>query len=133
MAAGLLAGIIGLGIGLPASTFWPGGITASRFGLTVVGACPIPAFDITIRANGTVGLRRKTHRITAEEVRALVEPGLEAIIIGNGWDQGSLVDPGVVAQGGILVEVLRTEEAFKRYNALRAQGKRVALIAHTTC
>ncbi|MBI4605635.1 MAG: hypothetical protein HY721_27025 [Planctomycetes bacterium] len=132
-----LIAVVALAWGLPASMVWPGGIACSRFGLTVVGLFPLPLFDFTIGAGGGVWLREKSHLVTSFELRARLEPGLEVIVVANGWhgalkvDRDALAAPGLAP--GVTVEVLRTPEAFARYNELRRAGRRVALIAHTTC
>ncbi len=118
---------------LPLSTLWPGGITTSRFGLTVVGVCPIPVFDITISSGGVLWFRDKSHTITVEEVTPLVESGIDQIIIGTGWNGVAKVKPEVLELQGVKIEVLKTADAFAEYNRLRREGKLVALLAHTTC
>jgi hypothetical protein len=115
------------------SAIWPGGIRYSRFGLTVVGAVPIPLIDFTIGPGGVPGYRTKSHRITRAELETLVAPGLEHLIIADGWHRAARVDSDARSFPGVTVEILATPDAFARYNALRKQGKRVALLAHTTC
>ncbi|MBI2899850.1 MAG: hypothetical protein HYY17_06680 [Planctomycetes bacterium] len=117
---------------LPLSTLRPGGITTSGFGYTVVGACPIPAFDFTISGRGTIAPRNKTHHVTAEEVRPLAE-NADEVVIGTGWQGVAEVDADVLRLPKVTVHVMKTPEAFELYNRLRKQGKRVALLAHTTC
>lgn len=122
----------------PASTLWPGGLTHARFGLTVVGLCPIPLFDVVIRSDGRVWFRNKTHHVTVEEARAVLRPDTEHLIVANGWDGAVRVDPEVVSLGakskaGLTVEVLRTGEAVERFRRLRGLGVRVALLLHSTC
>lgn len=121
----------------PGSAMRPGGITHARFGLTVVGLLPVPLFDVTIRSDGRPGLRDKTHRVTLDEARGMVDAGTEVLIIANGWDGVVWVDPGVLTPGalpaGVVVEVLRTGEAVRRYRHLRREGRRVALLLHSTC
>ena len=125
--------LLALAVIVPLSTRWPGGVSYARFAFTVVGACPIPALDFTIDAGGWISWRSKSHRITLAEVAPLLEGAPEVLVIANGWDGVARVDPEVLQVTGPSVEVLRTEAAFLRYNQLRAQGRRVALLAHTTC
>ncbi|GEM_PF-3546317 len=135
-ASALLSSLLAVLVLLPASALWPGGITHARFGLTVVGLLPVPLFDVTIRSDGRPGLRDKTHRVTLEEAREMVDAGTEILIIANGWDGAVRVDPEVLSPGalpGVIVEVLRTGEAVARYRQLRRQGSKVALLLHSTC
>ncbi len=135
-ASALLAILLALVVVPPASTIWPGGITHAQFGLTVVGLCPIPLFDVTIGSDGRPGFRDKTHRVTLAEARELAHAGPEILIIANGWDGAVRVDPEVLSPGalpGVIVEVLRTGEAVARYRQLRREGRKVALLLHSTC
>lgn len=120
-------------LGVPASAVIPGGIRHARFGITVVGACPIPAFDLSIRADGRVWFRNKSHSITAAELRRLADPGVEFILVATGWDGAAQVEPEAFRIPGVAIEALRTGEAVQRYRELRRQGKRVALLLHSTC
>lgn len=130
---GLAWMIIAAAVVLPASAFWPGGVTYARFGFTVVGACPIPAFDFSITEAGWISACTKSHRITLAEASALTASGAEILIIATGWDQVARVDAEVLKMPRVAVEVLPTGAAFQRYNKLRREGRRVALLAHTTC
>ncbi len=133
MAAVLQILLLLLLIGLPGSAVKPGGISHARFGLTVLGACPIPFFDLSIRADGRVWFRNKSHDITATEVRLLADPGVEQILVATGWDGVAKVDPEAFKIPGVEVEALKTGEAVERYRELKRQGKRVAILIHSTC
>ncbi len=132
-AAVLLLLVTALAVGPPASATWPGGITLARFGWTVIGAFPVPVFDLRITAGGLVWFRKKTHRVTRKEVAVLLEPDLEVLIIGNGWNGAAAVDDEVRNLPGIRVEILKTPEAVDLYNRLRREGRRVAILLHSTC
>jgi len=110
-------------------------IPAARFGLTVYGMIPVPALDITVDRRGSLGLRRKSHRITREEIEALLAPGVEVVVIGDGWDRAAKVDPEVFELSDrVEIRVLSTPEAFAAFEALsRERRGRVVLLAHTTC
>ena len=114
------------------SVAW-GQVTYSRFGLTVVGALPIPVLDFIIDSNGVLWFRDKTHQITIAEVRPLVDESTEILIIGNGWHGAAKVEEAILDEFGARVRVLRTGEALKAFNSHRAAGRRVALLVHTTC
>lgn len=136
-AAALLMSLVAVSLLVPASALWPGGVTHARFGLTVVGFLPVPLFDVTIRSDGRPGFRDKTHRVTLDEAHGMVDAETEVLIIANGWDGAVRVDPDVLAPGalpgGTVVEVLRTGQAVERYRQLRGEGRRVALLLHSTC
>jgi hypothetical protein len=119
-------------LGAAAGSWFRGDITSARFGLTVRGLLPIPMLDITIDANGRLGLRRKDHQITAQELRALAE-GADVVVIATGWEGGAQVEAAALSIPRVEVHALKTGEAFAEYNRLRASGRKVALLAHTTC
>jgi len=116
-----------------ASMAYPGRITYDHFGLTVYGLLPIPYLDVTINKHGVLWFRTKTHEMTVEEVRPMVDSDVEVVVIGIGWDRLVQVDPAVRQLAGGAVEVLATPDAFARYNRLRNEGRSVVLLAHTTC
>ncbi len=114
------------------SVRWPGGITAASHGITVVGACPILALDVTIDAVGRLGFRPKSHLVSWAEIGPLAE-GAEIVLVGTGWAGAAVVDADVTRHLSGRLEVATTGEAIRRYRQLRARGRRVALLAHTTC
>jgi hypothetical protein len=116
-----------------ASTVYPGRVTYARFGLTVYGLIPVPNFDITVGPGGGLWFRDKSHLVSYDEVRRLVSPGVEALIIGIGWDSAVRVDPAIRAIDGLEVQILPTPEAFELFNRYRALGRKVVLLAHSTC
>ena len=95
----------------------PGRFGYHRFGLTVYSGIPFPAVDVVVHANGLPGIRgSKDHRVSVEEFDQLI-----------GHRAGDY--PDVV----IIGELLPTPQAVRRFNELRAAGKRVAAIIHSTC
>jgi hypothetical protein len=110
-----------------------GRVTYSRFGLTVYGVLPIPILDLQVSPTGVLGFRDKTHLITVEEVNELVMAGADVIILGTGWHEAVAVDDSVFALPNVSISVYPTPQAFAEYNRLRAQGVKVALLAHSTC
>jgi hypothetical protein len=115
------------------SMFYSGRVTYARFGLTVYGAIPVPLLDITIRPNGLLWFRDKSHFVSINEVQPLLAPGTEALIIGIGWENRVKVDPAIYELAGVKVYALSTPEAFELYNQFRSSGRRVALLAHSSC
>ncbi|TWU43616.1 hypothetical protein Poly51_62710 [Rubripirellula tenax] len=109
-------------------------ITYSRFGFTVYGATPIPVLDITVNQHGVLWFRPKTHQITRAELDALITPGVDVVVVGIGWDSiAQLTDDAKLLGDSIDLRVLPTPEAFALYNDLKAEGRNVVLLAHSTC
>ena len=109
-------------------------ITYSRFGFTVYGGTPVPFLDITVNRHGVLWFRPKTHQITREELMALVTPEVEIVVVGIGWDSiAQLTDEAKQLGETLDLRVLPTPEAFALYNQLKAEGRCVVLLAHSTC
>ena len=115
------------------SMFYPGRVTYARFGLTVYGIIPVPALDVTVNRHGLLWFRDKSHRISMKEVQSLISPGVEMVIIGIGWDSQARVDEEVRRIQGCEVRILSTPEAFILFNKCVQEGKKAALLAHSTC
>jgi hypothetical protein len=116
----------------------PGRFGYHRFGLIVYSGIPFPAVDVVVHANGLPRIRgSKAHRVSAEEMERLIGSRAEAwpdvVIIGTGYEDRVQVDGGILTRAGPVVEVLPTPQAIRRFNELRAAGKRVAAIIHSTC
>jgi hypothetical protein len=116
----------------PASCFI-GRVTYARFGVTTYGLLPIPALDIVVHDNGVLWFRDKSHRVSREEIDAVVSGETEVLIIGKGWDGVLRVDEDALNRQGIEIRVLRTPDAIATFNKLRQDGIKVALICHSTC
>lgn len=114
------------------SMFVPGTVTYSRVGFTVYGAIPIPALDVVVYANGVLGFREKNRQITRVEVGDLVTEDVEVLIIGTGWYEDASVQDDARLFPGVEVIVVNTPSAFERFNEMRRNGRKVALLAHTT-
>ena len=109
-------------------------ITYCRFGFTVYGATPIPFLDVTVNQRGVLWFRRKTHQITRAELDALITPEVDVVIVGIGWDSiAQLTEDARVLGDSIDLRVLSTPEAFALFNELKAEGRSVVLLAHSTC
>lgn len=115
------------------SMFYSGKVTYARFGLTVYGAIPIPVLDITVRPNGVLWFRDKSHFVSVNQVRPLLAPGVETLIIGNGWEGRVKVDPAVFELPGVTVYVLPTPDAYNLFNQFKSTGRQAALLAHSSC
>ena len=115
------------------SMVYPGQVTYSRFGLTLYGVIPVPSLDITVSPGGLLWFRDKSHFISVDEVEPLLTSDVEVLVIGIGWHGAAKVDPAVQEIDGIEVHILETPAAFELFNELVSNGRRVALIAHSTC
>lgn len=116
-----------------ASMAYPGTVTHSRFGLTVYGIVPVPALDISVGPHGGLWFRDKSHFISIDEVQPLLAPDVEVLVIGIGWHSAVRVDPAIEELEGVEVHILPTPEAFDLFNSIVSTGRKVALIAHSTC
>lgn len=114
------------------STAW-GRVSYSRFGLTVYGFIPVPVLDITVGSNGGLWFRDKSHSLSLEEVRSLLAPEVQVVVIGTGWHEMVKVDPAVRDIEGVEVHILKTPDAFDLFNRCQSEGKQAVLIAHSTC
>jgi hypothetical protein len=109
-------------------------ITYSRFGFTMYGVTPVPFLDITINRYGFLWFRPKTHQITREELEALISPGVGIVVVGIGWDSvAQLTDEAKLLGNSVDLRVLPTPEAYALYNKLKSEGRKVVLLAHSTC
>lgn len=130
----LVLGLTGLLVASPFISAAMKQVTYSRFGFTVYGVVPIPLLDFTINEQGVLWFRPKTHVITFDEVKALVDSDTTVIVIAMGWDSIAQVDDLVHVEFlNQKIHALSTPEAFQKYNELRQQGVKVVLVAHTTC
>jgi len=77
-----------------------------------------------------------THLIGDWEVKLLLKDKPETIIVGKG-QSGVLKVTNEIKQNilkeGIDLKILLTPNAVKEYNKLRASGKKVNALIHTTC
>jgi len=58
------------------------------------------------------------------------------VIIGTGYEGKVQLDPHLLIRSDLplhRVEILPTSQAIRRFNELRAAGKRVVAIIHSTC
>lgn len=129
--------------GLLAVGFWlslnhPNRVGVHFYGMTVYSGIPYPIVDLTIRPGGTLRIRdSKKHWISLEEFEKFVgsdpKQRPEVVVIGDGYSSRVEVDEQVYHYPGIEVEVFPTSDAVERYNRFRAEGRRIALILHSTC
>lgn len=121
-------------IGLPGWSCYAKRITYARFGFSVYGAIPIPALDFAIDRYGVLRPRFKSHRIERGEIERLLTADVEIVVVGVGWDSiARLTKEAAALANKIDLRVHPTPQAFEIYNELRSSGRRVVLLAHTTC
>jgi hypothetical protein len=109
-------------------------ITYSHFGFTVYGMVPVPVLDITVNRYGILWFRPKTHLITRQELDAMVGADVEIVVVGVGWDSiAQLTDDAKLISSKIDLRILPTPAAFALFNKLKAEGRIVVLLAHSTC
>jgi hypothetical protein len=74
--------------------------------------------------------------IQPADVEELVEHGADTVVLSKGINERLQVKSetlDTLKERGIDVDVLQTEQAVERYNALQAEGKAVAGLFHSTC
>lgn len=74
--------------------------------------------------------------IQPADVKELLEHGAETVILSKGINERLQVQPETLAlldEQGVAAEVLQTEQAVERYNALQAEGEAVGGLFHSTC
>jgi hypothetical protein len=79
-----------------------------------------------------------SHRpgIQPVDVEELIEHGAETVILSKGINERLQVKPETLAaleEQNVAVDVLQTEQAVERYNALQAKGEAVGGLFHSTC
>ena len=97
------------------------------------GAIPVPNLDTTVGTDGILWFRHKNHHVPIEEVMALLSSDAEVVVIGTGWHGAVRVDPAVQMIEGTEVHILQIPAAFELFYAYVSQGRKVILIAHSTC
>ncbi len=112
----------------------PGG----RFGMsrslfTTYNRVPLPLVDLQVRGDGTMRVVTKTHKIAAEQLAWLAEPEPRFLIIAEGWDGDARVVALPEPLKRVQVLTLRTGEALRMFNSLRARGVKVAIHVHSSC
>lgn len=77
-----------------------------------------------------------SHKIGDWEIKKLFSGSPEIILIGTGWDGVLEVPDEIIKQAKKLnkkLEILKSEEAIRKYNELVKDGERVNALIHTTC
>ena len=74
--------------------------------------------------------------IQPADVDELLEHGADTVILSKGINERLQVKPETLTmldEHGVAVDILQTEQAVERYNALQSEGKAVAGLFHSTC
>src|SRR3982074_1230692 len=88
--------------------------------------------DVIVVPNRVIGnwWRREGHSLQIEDLEVVLDELPQRLIVGCGADGGLRPDPAALAklsQRGVKVEVLRTEDAVRRYGELDEGDTAVAL------
>lgn len=115
----------------------PGRVGLHFYGLTVYNCLPIPGADLLVHGDGSFATREgKSHELPIFEFEQFVNTGKrrpDIVIIGKGYKSQVKIPKIILDSQTPLVEALNSNEAVRRFNELRRQRKRVALILHSTC
>jgi len=111
----------------------PGRFGLAVFGFTAYNSIPWPGVDLQVRPDGTSRRVEKTHELSANDIAWLVESHPETLILSEGWRGAVRVPEELRHQEGLDIRVLRTPDALRLFNQLRAAGTRVAIHVHSTC
>ena len=80
--------------------------------------------------------RREGHRLSLEDLEEVLREKPEVLVVGTGYSGLMRVPKELVErlrEEGIEVMIQRTGEAWKTYNRLLGEGRRVAAAFHLTC
>jgi hypothetical protein len=108
------------------------GFGLSFFGLTTFNKIPYFYVDIEVDITGKVQKIKKTHKVTKETIKNLIDPKTEILIISKGWS-GAREISGLYSNDKMIVIKKKNKEAKKLYNKLIKEGKNVAISYHSTC
>jgi len=119
-------------------------IVRHEFGLTVYKGVPIPFFDVMFFPNGGFRLVDKKHYFVSRDRGFFLRRWRpDILLIGAGYNgqggkgfphlKGSRFIYNPFAQTGVQVIILNSSEACDYFNRLKAQGKNVLFVLHTTC
>ena len=103
------------------------------FGFTIYNAIPRPVTDIQVRSDGKVRTVAKTHDLGMENIRWLLDPLPDILIIATGWDGVTIPRKEIEDLTACEVRILKTREARKLFNQMKKSGRRVAIHYHSTC
>ena len=104
-----------------------------RFGYLTYNSLPRPLSDLQVRCDGKTRTVEKTHDLKLEDVRWLLEPRPEILIIGDGWDGVVRPREEIKQIEDCEVRIMKTGEAVEEFNKLKRQKKKVAIHVHSTC
>lgn len=104
------------------------------FGVTVYGSFPYAPSDIQVRANGEIRKVEKTHELTYEDVKWLLQSEKpDVLFIGTGWQGKVNADDKIKNIDGVDVRIMKTGEAVEEFDKLKGEGRKVAIHVHSTC
>src|SRR5207249_4463870 len=120
------------------ATVWLVANPPGRFGwccyaYTTYGACPRPIADFQVRADGSVRKVIKTHALTFEKIKWLLDSKPDVLIIALGWDGVTTPDDRIRRYRECETHLLKNKEAIELFNRLKGAGRLVAIHYHSTC
>lgn len=111
----------------------PGRFGWCFYAWTSYNAFPRPVFDLQVRSDGALRTVEKTHELSLERIRWLLDPAPEVLIVSIGWDGVVRPGPEIAAWKGCEVRILKNRDAIQHFNDLKRAGRKVAIHYHSTC
>jgi VanZ family protein len=118
-------------------------IVSFRYGLVDYRGLPLPFFDVMIWPDGSFRLVDKKHFFNNRDRIFLNRQKADILLIGAGNQklggkgfshaEGSRFIYNPFTRDATQVIILPSDEACRRFNRLKEQGKNVLFILHTTC
>ena len=109
-----------------------------EFGDIVINGVSYDAKDLLVFYDGTIKEREKSHVVSKKEIEEILRERkeIEEIIVALGFSSCVGVEPeakSLAEERGVKVTELKTREACMEFEKRVSEGKRVALILHSTC
>ena len=118
------------------------GVVWSSWGLTVCNGVPVPYLDLIVHPDGSFRPVDKKHRFNRRDVSTALKHEPDVLIVSRGFDGAG--GEGLPGHGRVrfvyshrtrrMVQVLllTTPRAVEEHRRLRAAGRRVVLVVHST-
>jgi hypothetical protein len=111
----------------------PGRFGWCCYGYTTYGSWPRPISDFQVRGDGETRKVEKTHELSFEQIKWLLDSKPDVLIIALGWDGITTPDDRIREYKGCEIYILKNKQAIDLFNRLKQSGKRVAIHYHSTC
>ena len=103
------------------------------YAYSTYNSIPCPVSDFQVRADGKSRKIEKTHNLVLEDIRWLLTPFPDVLIIATGWDGVTKVSTEIRTLKNCEVHILKSNEARALYNHSRDADQQVAIHFHSTC